>query len=358
MSGGFFEQALDFLGIQYSQNRKSIILKSCHNCGNEKYKVWMFRPVSSKSDPNGSRTNGSCWVCGFKYSGFKYLLNYAPVEKVRELLGIEDFKIRHFDGSVDDMIKSFDEFLESLEDTQQNIFKPTIQEEDSGVDLPPHYLRVSESRNSPEGKYARSRGVIGHLQDQVFIDDRSHSVVFPLWSKTETLVGFQERYLVAKTFQDKLSGKQISIKCKTLGGVQKSKGVIICGDTSDPICLTEGPFDAAAAVWYGYCGVATMGASCSKDQLALILSYVSENKKPLYIGYDTDKAGESGAKKVAMMCDAIGVSFTRVVPFAVGEDFGSMLEKHAGFNVSIQDRVIKLKGMVRELHNWRWDIPY
>ena len=100
-----------------------------------------------------------------------------------------------------------------------------------------------------------------------------------------------------------------------------------------------------------------MGASCSRDQLALILSYVNENKKPLYIGYDTDKAGEIGAKKLAMMCDAVGVSFTRLVPFAVGEDFGSMLEKHSGLNISIQDKIVKLKGMVREVYDWRWDIP-
>lgn len=358
MSGNFFEQALDFLEVQYFQNRKSIILKTCHNCGNDKYKVWMFRPEQSNTDPNGSRANGSCWVCGFKYSGFKYLLNYAPAEKVRELLGIEDFKIKHFDGS-EGLIESFDAFLESVDETlNSKMFKPVKQEEDCGIELPSHYLRVSESRNSPEGLYARRRGVIGSLQNQVFIDENNKSVVFPLWSKTETLVGFQERYLVAKTFKDKLSGKEISIKCKTSGGVQKSKGTIICGDTSDPICITEGPFDAVAAVWYGYCGVATMGASCSRDQLALILSYVNENKKPLYIGYDTDKAGEIGAKKLAMMCDAVGVSFTRLVPFAVGEDFGSMLEKHSGLNISIQDKIVKLKGMVREVYDWRWDIPY
>jgi hypothetical protein len=350
-----FEEALVLFDVPHKKNDKSIILKTCLHCGNENYKLWMFRPVISQRDPVGSRTNGSCWVCGTKVTSFKYLLKFASVDEVKKALGFEDFKSQFLDG--DDLTSQFDSFLRSFDDIDQIKPDPHTQIESPLIQIPSHYKKVADSTHTVEAAYAASRGVIGHIQEEVYIDPISKSVVFPLWAHDETLSGFQERYIKTKEFTSK-DGRLVSLKCKTTGGVKKSKSVIIVGNPKDQVCLVEGPFDAVAAVWFGYCGICTLGASGSREQLQIAASYAAISGKPIHIGYDQDTPGELGAKNIARMCDSMGIRFSRVVPFGRGEDFSSMLTSHCGFNLSVQDQVIPLRGMIRELYNWRWDLPY
>jgi len=293
-------------------------------------------------------------VCGTKITSFKYLMNFAPIEEVKKALGFEDFKSQFIDG--DDLTTQFDSFLRSFDEIDQVIPDPQTQIESPLIQIPAHYRKVADSTHTQEAQYAMSRGVIGSLQEEVYIDPINKSVVFPLWSHDETLSGFQERYVKAKEFVGN-DGKIRSLKCKTSGGIKKSKSVIIVGDPNNQVCLVEGPFDAVAAVWFGYCGICTLGASGSREQVQMAAAYAAISGKPIHIGYDQDTPGEMGAKNVARICDSLGIPFARVVPFARGADFSSMLTEHCGFNVSIQDQVIHLKGMVRELYNWRWDIP-
>jgi hypothetical protein len=350
-----FEEALIAFDVPHKKNDKSIILKTCPHCGNENYKLWMFRPIKSSRDPLGSRTNGACWVCGTKVTSFKYLLGFASMEEVKKALGFEEFKSQFIDGG--DLTLQFDSFLKSFDEIDQIKPDPHTLIESEPIQIPAYYKKVSDSASSPEGKYAASRGVIGRLQEEVYIDPMNKSVVFPLWAHDETLSGFQERYVKTKEFIGK-DGKKVSLKCKTSGGIKKSKSVIIVGNPSDQVCLVEGPFDAVAAVWFGYCGICTLGATGSREQVQMAAAYAAISGKPLHIGYDQDKAGEVGARNIAKICDSMGIPFARVIPFAAGEDFSSMLTNHCGFNLSIQDKIIHLKGMIRELYNWRWDLPY
>jgi hypothetical protein len=353
-SGSLFEDALEKFGVAHTKNGKSIVLKDCHSCGNSNYKLWMFRPTKSAKDPNGSRTIGNCWVCGHRANSYNYLLNYADKDEVKEALGLNTKNVE-LGVSASALSEMFDEFLDDLNRIEYRAADPVSNAK--AWDMPPHYRKVSDSQMDASAKYAIRRGVIGHLQDEVFIDPTCDAVVFPIYSANETLVGFQKRYLTPRVFKDK-NGKEISMKCKTEGGAQKTKGVIMFGKSEDPVCLVEGPFDAIAAAWFGFYGICTMGASPSRAQVEIAISYSAANGKPLHIGYDTDEAGEKGSKDAAKLCDCYGVSFKRVVPFAQGEDFGSMLEKHSGFNVSIQDEVLQLDGMVKELRKWLWYIPW
>lgn len=353
-SGSLFEDALDKFGVEHTKNGKSIVLKDCHNCGNSNYKLWMFRPEKNARDPNGSRTIGNCWVCGKRSDSYSYLLNYAEKDEVKAALG---FKVRNTELGVNDSDLSdmFSEFIEDLERIEFREPKHTTNQKP--WDLPLHYKRVADATDTEAAKYAMSRGVIGKLQEEVFIDPSCEAVVFPIYNADEVLIGVQKRYLVPRVLKDS-RGKEFKMKCKTEGGAEKSKGVIMFGNPENPPCLVEGPFDAIAASWFGFFGISTMGASPSRTQIEIAISYSAASKHPIHIGYDTDEAGEKGAKSAATLCDCYGVDFKRVVPFAQGEDFGSMLEKHSGFNVAIQDEVLQLDGMIRELRKWLWYVPW
>lgn len=351
-----FEEALDKYDVPHRKNGKSIVLKTCFHCGNDMFKVWMFKPVICNKDPTGSRSRGTCWICGTKVNSYKYLLNYATEREVRKSLGFDLFKSQFVEG--ESFIHQFDEFLRTFDDIEELPDPKSLLETPSPIiQVPEWYMKVSAAVSTDEAVYARSRGVIGSLQDEVYIDTLNRSVVFPLWNHDETLSGFQERYLSAREVYSSEGTKRL-IKCKTTGGVKKSKAVIICGDTDKPACLVEGPFDAVAAVWFGYCGICTSGATPSREQVQMAASYAAISGKPLYIGYDTDKAGQIGARTVARICDSLGVKFARLTPFAPGEDFSSMLTNHCGFNMLNQNRVVTLKGMVNEDKEWKWDLPF
>jgi DNA primase len=159
------------------------------------------------------------------------------------------------------------------------------------------------------------------------------------------LVGFQKRFI----------SSDAKIKVHTDANLPKAHTFIKFGHINNPICVVEGPFDAVAAVWYGYYGVATMGAQISSSQakqIAMMAMEQNPNNPVIYIGLDPDEAGENGACKLARFLDFYGVKYERVVPIIEEEDFNSMLVKHSGLDLENQDNLLTVKGLVESKHWW------
>jgi transcription elongation factor Elf1 len=321
---------LDKYAIDYKANRRSLILKFCPSCGKSKYSVWLLKPEDDET-----KVFGQCWVCGAKFSLLKYLVDCGAdsYKKIRsELFGRQISKPNA--GMFD--------LEQPMPHTPINQPHETLKLQHCSV--PETFHKVYDWPSNPASIYARKRGVIGDLTHEVFIDPFARAVAFPIYC-FDTLVGFQKRFI----------SPDAKIKVHTDANLPKAHAFVKFGQVSDPICVVEGPFDAISAVWFGYYGVATMGAQISASQarqIAMMAMEQNPDNPKVYIGLDPDEAGENGSCKLARFLDFYGVKYERVVPLVETEDFNSMLVNYSGLNLETQDRLLKITGLVESKHWW------
>jgi len=325
------EQILTDEGIEYKTNRRSLILKHCPDCGRSSYSVWMFRP-----EEGTNRTGGSCWKCGSKFSTYTYFVKsgYEP-DDARKTLGIG----RHSPDLHPDSW-NLPDFNVASEIAEQLV---TMTE---SKPIPDHFMKVRDWPYHPAGKYARSRGIVGELADVIYIDPLSNAVAFPVTSNG-IHVGFQRRYVNPIN----------NMKVKTDSGIPKSRSFITVGTPTQQICVVEGPADAVAAAWFGYYGVATMGASVTKSQaqeIAMMAMEQNSDNPIVFIGFDKDDAGEIGARNLARYLDAYGINFFKIKPCGEYKDFGDALIKGSGLDWTTQDVFLNIDGLVELEGHWHW----
>lgn len=335
MSASIFETALEHFGVDFKSNRRSIILRHCPNCGKSKNSVWMFRP-----DENSGRTGGQCWKCGFRFSSYSYLIAMGmEAKEILKKLGIS----RHSPDLNPESWKIHD--FETENEVLQEAFAPTQ------VDVPMHFIKAGSYLEHAAAKYAISRGAVWPLCNQIYVDPLTNAVAFQIHC-SEVRVGFQRRYV-------KPTGH---LKTITDSNVPRAKSFITFGADTDPICVVEGPFDAIAAVWFGFQGIATMGASISRSQgqeLAMLAIERNPDRPAVFIGFDADSAGEKGARELAKLLDAYGVSVLRVRPEHSCNDLNSVLTKHSGVVFSDVEEVFTLPhtNLITVSSDWAWDLP-
>jgi DNA primase len=131
------------------------------------------------------------------------------------------------------------------------------------------------------------------------------------------------------------------------------------GEPTGPIAIVEGPFDAVAAAWFGWYGVATLGSQVAKTQAQEIAQMALKTGQPIYLAFDNDLAGEQGCRLLAKYLDAYGLSFKRVLPVNNNiKDLGELLEQ------SIETAIFPKVNPIKEIHryvriidDWAWDLP-
>lgn len=323
-------QLLDKYAIDYKVNRRSFILKFCPSCGKSKYSVWLLKPEDDET-----KVYGQCWVCGAKFSILKYLTD-CGVESYKKL------KSELFGRQISKPNAGMFDLDIPMPNTPINQKHESLKL--NHYSIPGTFHKVYDWPSNPASIYARKRGVIGDLQHEVYIDPFARAVAFPIYC-FDTLVGFQKRFI----------SSDAKIKVHTDANLPKAHAFIRFGEINRPICVVEGPFDAIAAVWYGYYGLATMGAQISASQarqIAMMAMEQDPNNPIVYIGLDPDEAGENGSCKLARFLDFYGIKYERITPIIEQEDFNSMLVKHSGLNLENTQTLITINGLVQSQHWW------
>lgn len=321
---------LDKYAVDYKINRRSFILKFCPSCGKSKYSVWLLKP-----DDDESKVYGQCWVCGAKFSILKYLAD-CGVDTYKKI------KSELFGRQISKPNAGMFDLDTPMPHTPIN--QPHENLKIIRASVPQTFHKVYDWPHNPASIYARKRGVIGDLQHEVYIDPFSRAVAFPIYC-FDTLVGFQKRFI----------SPDAKIKVHTDANLPKAHAFIKFGSINMPICVVEGPFDAIAAVWYGYYGIATMGAQISASQarqIAMIAMEQNPDNPKVYIGLDPDEAGENGSCKLARFLDFYGIQYERITPTIEQEDFNSMLVKHSGLDIEHMDKLLTVNGLVASVHWW------
>jgi 5S rRNA maturation endonuclease (ribonuclease M5) len=329
-----FQAALVECEIDYKTTRRSIIIRECPAC-NKQWKLWMLRPDPIK---HGGRTGGQCWRCGEKFSSYSLLVACGVEERrARKLLGIgvrspdlnpESWQIEDF-GSSEQIIR-----------TEQ-----TFQE----ISIPIHLVKISDWENHPAAKYATKRGLVKPLSDYCFINPMANAVSFPILYE-DKLAGFQHRFVAPS---------DPKFRMKTDNGVPRASSFIFFGNEEDPPCIVEGPFDAVAAAWFGFYGVATMGKEITKAQAQEIASMSTRSKdKTVFIALDSDEAGELGACSLARYLDTYGVPFKRLLTGSDAKDLNQrlteILDPTSYKEICLLDKEVYLKTNP----DWAWDLPH
>lgn len=325
------EQILTDEGIEFKTNRRSVILKNCPDCGRSSHSVWMFRP-----EEGTNRTGGSCWKCGARFSTYTYFVKsgYEP-EEARKILGIG----KHSPDLDPDawVIPDFS----ITRDEAKDLTNPIIEKS-----IPDHFHKIRDWPFHPAGKYAKKRGVIGELANELYIDPLSNAVAFPVTSG-DVHVGFQRRYVNPTT----------DMRVKTDSGIPKARSFIKIGSPTQQICVVEGPFDAVAAAWFGYYGICTMGAAVTKAQaqeIAMMAIQQNPDNPIVYIGFDKDDAGEVGARSLARYLDAYGINFFKIKPEGEFKDFNDALILGSGLNWETQEEFLNIDGLLTIQGDWHW----
>lgn len=324
-------EVLEAFSIEYKTNARSFIMKDCPSCGRSKNTVWMFRP-----EGESTRTGGQCWVCGDRFSTYSYIVGFGyDAKEVRKSLGIGRYSP---DLNPESWVLP-DFSIEEGATLNENL----IAQE---APVPEHFMKVYDWFNHPAAIYARSRGLVDVLGRQAWIDPLTNSVAFAVETQG-VRVGFQRRFVDPEAF----------LKTKTDAGVPRARSFIKFGTIEQPICAVEGPFDAVAACWFGYYGVCTMGSHISRTQ-AQELAIMAHNQNPenpkVYIGFDKDSAGESGARDLARLLDAFGVTFERVTSTREFHDFSDALTNGSGLDFLTQEEMLNIHGLVEPKPEWHW----
>jgi hypothetical protein len=330
-----FIDALEQFGVGYKTTSRSIVIETCPACL-KKWKVWMFRPDERKG---GGRTGGQCWRCGTRFSSYTLLKELGfDEDDVREALRIGKFSPDLQPESW--RLPDFEPEWKDMKDLEKNLKE---------VPIPSNYFRVCDWPDHPAAEYAKSRGITAPVSEYTFIDPLTNAVAFPI-THEGMLVGFQRRFI--KPLTDRL-------KTITDASAPRKYSFICMGEPTGPIAIVEGPFDAVAAAWFGWYGVATLGSVVSKSQAQEIAQMALKTGQPVYLAFDQDLAGEEGCRLLAKYLDAYGVKFKRVLPLNPEfKDLSELLVKHVETSlfpaVSIfkeQHRYLKI------LDNWAWDLP-
>jgi 5S rRNA maturation endonuclease (ribonuclease M5) len=329
-----FQAALIECGIDYKTTRRSIIIKECPSCGKQ-WKLWMLRPDPIK---HGGRTGGQCWRCGEKFSSYSLLVACGVEERrARKILGIgarspdlspESWQIEDF-GSAQEIIKT------------EQIFEE--------VKIPIHLVKIADWDTHPASKYAARRGLIKPLSESCFINPLHNAVSFPILYE-DKLAGFQHRYVAPS---------DPNFRMKTDPGVPRGSSFIFFGNEEDPPCIVEGPFDAVAAAWFGFYGVATMGKEITRAQAQEIASMTTRSKERMvYIALDSDEAGEQGASSLARYLDTFGVPFKRLLTGSDAKDLNErlcqILDPTTYKEIGLLDRDTYLTVNP----DWAWDLMF
>lgn len=153
-------------------------------------------------------------------------------------------------------------------------------------------------RNLPERirNYLKSeeRGLTDETIDQFEIGWDGTSITFPVYDADGNLINIRHRRAPNKSTGPKLwneKGGRASLY--NIKALETAKG-------KNPfyILITEGEFDAMVATQHGFLAVSsTAGSATFKPDWVPLL----EDIQFINIGYDTDEAGRSGAKKVAAL---------------------------------------------------------
>ncbi|HHV41240.1 MAG TPA: toprim domain-containing protein [Clostridiaceae bacterium] len=126
--------------------------------------------------------------------------------------------------------------------------------------------------------------------------DMQGRIVIPVRDDCGQLVGLSGRLITDDQAQMKKLGKWKHMFNFSAGsvlfGLDKAKPYVA---TSGRMVLVEGPFDVMKAFQHGLCNVcATLGVNILPNQVDLVIQNTSE----VYLAYDTDEAGQKGARRI------------------------------------------------------------
>jgi hypothetical protein len=335
LSNCAFIDALEQFGVGYRTTSRSIVIETCPAC-QKKWKVWMFRPDERKG---GGRTGGQCWRCGERFSSFTLLTGLGfDEDDVRDALRIGRFSPDLEPESW--RLPDFEPEWQEMKSLEKNLKE---------AEIPSGYFRICEWPEHPAAEYAAKRGLIAPMTEYTFLDPMTNSIAFPI-THDGMLVGFQRRFV-----------KPINPKMKVItdANAPRKHSFICMGEPTGPIAIVEGPFDAVAAAWFGWYGVATLGSQVAKTQAQEIAQMALKTGQPIYLAFDNDLAGEQGCRLLAKYLDAYGLSFKRVLPINNNiKDLGELLEK--SIETAIFPKVNPIKEThryVRIIDDWAWDLP-
>lgn len=211
---------------------------------------------------------------------------------------------REIEGS-DERDPNFERVVKSSVTESTSIYDPSVNTvSDKKLEVfPPAYTHRFLSR----------RGVSKRTAEMFDIRfDRSRSrLVVPVRDYSGNLVGAVGRAVVD------------SVKPKYYNYFGFSRGNVLFGehllDLVSPLIVCEGIFDTVVARSYGLNAVSVMGSSATRAQIRRILS----TELPIYVLFDGDEAGRSGAAKLSGVLRRAGAS-VKVIELPDGEDPGSM----------------------------------
>ncbi len=172
--------------------------------------------------------------------------------------------------------------------------RKTIREETQLVLPDPMMQEVFEP--AAGHPYLKKRGitdeVVESLDLRVDPDDKGvERILFPLHTLSGEFCGYTGRAVV-----------DVHPKVRDYFGLQKQQvllGAHLLGST-DYVILVEGPFDFARMFSYGLPAVACLHSGVTKGQAGILKAI----GKPVYVVFDNDEAGRSGAKSVVKLLGA------------------------------------------------------
>ena len=305
-----FEDFLTANNIDFKDNGRSVILQSCPECGDAKWKVWFSHDMPE----SGDRLLGKCFKCSKGWSSVSYLLE-SEIEK-KEVLDLHEINRTAGEN-------------EGLKLEKLSLVPMAKAQEDKTMEFSlSDFIPMKDCLNSYHAKYAISRGVPPALYDKVLVDFKGGSIVFPVMERGRC-VGYQKRLL---------KPADPSRKAHTPIGFEKGKHVLEYENNGDLLAV-EGPFTAISGFVFGFHSLCTFGAGVSSEQLNIISEIAERTGKRVAVGYDTDAAGVKGLFKIKNCLERRGIEVYRVIP-EFGSDLNDSWQAGKSYRIETPDESV------------------